>query len=463
MADCVQFGNAMGSGPQIVIPRQARVFASSAIHSITELALRHGAVNLGQGTPDDEHPQRLRDELAASAQADRSRYTAIQGMPALRQALADNFNRELNPALPYQPDDIMVTQGATEAFFIAINSTVGPDDEVVTTDPYYGLYTGSLQMAFGGDDKIERQLKPFPLKLEPLTEGDYAGQPHFVFDMDAFANTLTEKTKAVVLFNPHNPTGAVLNASQLKRMGHILDDWEFGHPGQHIMVIADETYRHILFDGRPHVSVAAEPSLQKRLIYINTLAKTFNTTGYRIGSLALPPTPPGACRDVQDAKAEWMRNLKGLKNVTSMCSPEPIQAMAVVALNQMATPDYYQSLHERYGARRRKMLDHLSRSPFAGHYAVPDGGYFVMVDIGPTLDRLRPEVKTQYQINDADSFVRNFLIPQIKVAAIPGNGLFRDQQQGGRYIRLSFCQNDDTIEAAFRNLEALSAYLTPAA
>lgn len=449
-------------GVNLKIPTLRRTYSTSAIHDITALAQRHSTpenpvISLGQGTPTDAQPLELRQHQAAMILEDRSRYTLVKGIPALLEAASQHLNREINPVRPYNPEDILVTSGATEAFFVSLQPLVKPGDHVVSADPYYGLYNGSLETALGGQSAMRRNFKTFPLQqVQNPRDGSWS----FQFDPKAFESALTDRTKVVILITPHNPTGTRYSKQDLTQIAKIIDRWEAQHPGKTITVISDETYRHITFGDEPHVSAASIPGLQKRLILINTLSKSFNTTGHRVGYLAMPPSSGRQTRLQAAAKAEWMRNMMAVRNVTSMCCSEPDQLMAVKALTETGTEAYYRGLKETYTRRRQVALDLLKNSPFQHHF-IPDGGYFIMANVKPVIDHLDPKIKSRYKITDSDSLVRNFLIPELKVAMIPGTGLFKDQRLGRQFVRLSFCQDEGTLRAGFNNLNKLKQYLQP--
>jgi N-succinyldiaminopimelate aminotransferase len=441
-----------------VLPKlgQFTVFPPSMIHEITRLVHQHHALNLAQGTPAMEQDKSLREVVAQAALAGKDKYTPAQGLDFCLTAIADNRNKELNPAVPYKASDVLFTAGGTEAFSTLMHVLLQPNDDIITSDPYYGLYAGAIQSAMGGDpQRLKEHLKTFPMKQVPVGN---TGKQEYQFDLDAFEKSLTDQTKVVLLITPHNPTGAVLSKTDFERIAHIIDAWEIKHPGRTISVVSDETYEHILYDNQAHVSAASVPNILKRLFLINSLSKTFNTTGERIAHLLIPPSPPNAPAEVETAKKHLMESLRDHKNASSMCGFEGFQDLVKAAYGQLAGPKYYQELHDHYDKKRQLMLTLLDQSPF-NHYYVPKAGYFIMVDITNILDHLKPDVKQKYQVADAESFVRNLLIPEIKVGVVPGSGLYHHPEVGKNMIRISFCPDQKTIEDAFVHLAKLNGFM----
>ena len=229
---------------------------------MSQLAMEHGAVNLGQGFPDFPVPQRLVDALGRAMQAGHNQYAMMTGVPALRQAIAGKTER----CYGWRPDadsEVTVTSGATEAIFDAIHAVVRAGDEVIVLDPCYDCYEPAIDLAGA---------KAVHVALDPLT---------FAPDWNAVRAAITPKTRMLMVNSPHNPSGAMFGADDIRALIEILR-------GSHIVLLSDEVYEHIVFDGARHESALRYPELRERAFVISSFGKTYHCTGWKIGYAIAP-------------------------------------------------------------------------------------------------------------------------------------------------------------------------------
>ena len=233
-----------------------RPYTSTIFAEMSALALRTGAINLGQGFPDTDGPPSLLADAAANITGGVNQYPPGLGVPALRTAVAEHQRRFYG--LPVEPDDVLITTGATEAIASAVLGLCEPGDEVVAFEPFYDSYAATIALAGA-------VLRPVPLR-----------PPTFGFDPDELRAAFSSRTKLVLVNTPHNPTGAVFTAEQLTTIGALAA--EFG-----AVVVTDEVYEHMLYDGRPHVPMAGLPDMAERTLTISSAGKTFSVTGWKVG------------------------------------------------------------------------------------------------------------------------------------------------------------------------------------
>ncbi|HKN58222.1 MAG TPA: aminotransferase class I/II-fold pyridoxal phosphate-dependent enzyme, partial [Gemmatimonadaceae bacterium] len=232
--------------------------------TMSRLALEHGAINLSQGFPDFNCAPELIDAVARYMREGHNQYAPMPGTIALRETLAKKierlYGRRYDPAT-----EITITSGATEALFATLTALVHPGDEVLLFQPAYDSYVPAIQLS-GGIPKF--------VTMRP---------PEYRIDWDAARRAITPRTRAIVLNSPHNPTGMILTADDLRELGHLLEHTD-------AFVISDEAYEHIIFDGARHESMSRYPAIAERAIVIGSFAKTFHTTGWKVGWAAAPKT-----------------------------------------------------------------------------------------------------------------------------------------------------------------------------
>ncbi|MGE3842620.1 MAG: methionine aminotransferase [Vicinamibacterales bacterium] len=359
-------------------------------------ATERGAINLSQGFPDFDCAPELvtlvRDWLGRGV----NQYAPMAGVPTLRQALSDSIDRLYGRR--YDPDrEITVTAGATEALFSAITALVHPGDEVVLFEPCYDSYVPAVQLAGGTPVFVTLQY------------------PSYAIDWDAFRQVLTPRTRLVVLNSPHNPTGMVLSAEDLRQLAEILD-------GTDVLVISDEVYEHLVFDGRRHESLCRLPELAARTAVISSFGKSFHTTGWKVGYVTAP--------------AALTAEIQRVHQFVTFAVNTPIQHAYAEFLARMAD---FGALTRFYEEKRQQFLSLLEGSRFR---PVPcRGTYFQLLDYSAVA-----------QCGDVEMADR--LLEQHGVASIPTSA-FLYRSTAPRVLRFCFAKRDDTLMAAAERLRAV--------
>ena len=362
---------------------------------MSQLAAEHGAVNLGQGFPDFAVPQRLVDELDRAMRDGHNQYPPMTGVAALRQAIAGKVRRcygaEVNA-----DTEITVTSGATEAIFNAIHAVVRAGEEVIVLDPAYDCYEPAIDLA--GATAVH-------VALDPQT---------FAVDWRKVRDAITPKTRLLMINSPHNPSGAMLDESDLRMLADLLR-------GTDIFLLSDEVYEHIVFDGRRHESVLRYPELAARAFVISSFGKTYHCTGWKIGYAIAPP-----------ALTAEFRKVHQYNTFTSFAPAQ--HAFAAMIRDE---PEHDEQLGAFYQAKRDRFREQLLGTKLKP-LPVP-GGYFQLVDYSQVSDL--PDVE----------FVK-WLTVEKGVAAIPLSPFYQTPPPGQRLARLCFAKNEATLEAAVERL-----------
>ena len=360
---------------------------------MSQLALQHQAVNLGQGFPDFEPPQELRDALTRAMNAGRNQYAPMHGTAGLREQIALKTERLYGRKLDVDTD-ITVTSGATEAIFAAIAATVRAGEEVIVFDPAYDCYEPAIELQGARAVHI------------PLTV------PAFAIDWQRVRDAVTPKTRMILINTPHNPSGAVLSAADLDELAAIVRDTG-------IVVLSDEVYEHIVYEGA-HESVLRHPELAERSIVVSSFGKTYHCTGWKVGYAVAPATLSAEFRKVHQ--------------YLTFCTFHPAQV--ALAEFMASTPQHYLELPAFYRAKRDRFRALLAHSRFK-LLDVP-GGYFQLVDYSAIRD-------------EDDLAFSRWLVEQGGVATIPLTP-FCERPPGTRLLRLCFAKSDATMEAAAERL-----------
>lgn len=370
-------------------------FTESVIREMTRLALRHGAVNLAQGFPDFPAPEALKEAAARAIADDRNQYAVTWGAEPLRRAIAAAYMRFYG--LEVDADaEITVTCGSTEGMIAALLATANPDDEVVLFEPFYENY---------GPDADLCSARRRYVRLRP---------PDWTFDLEELRAAFSPKTKAIILNNPHNPTGKVFTADELMQITGLCLEFD-------ALCITDEIYEHITYGEAMHIPVAALPWMRDRTVTVSSASKTFSVTGWRVGWVVAPPEITASIRKVHD--------------FLTVGAPAPLQYAVAEAL---ALPDsYFEDLRSAYSRRREIFLKALQEAGLA--CAAPEGAYYVMADIRAA------------GFGDGDGLCRA-MVERVLVAAVPGGSFFQNKSEGAPWIRFCFCKKYETLEAAGRLL-----------
>jgi len=385
--------------------RKATQFTESVIREMTRLNLLYGGVNLSQGFPDFPAPEVVKEAACAAIRADVNQYAVTWGARSLREAIAREFTRQYGP--PVSPDEqVTVCCGATEGMMATMMAVIDPGDEVVIFEPFYENY---------GPDVILSGATP---RYVTLREPSAAPGASWTFDPDELAAAFNDRTKAIIINTPNNPTGKVFTREELGTIAALCLKWD-------AIAISDEIYEHIIFDGCRHVPIATVDGMADRTVTINSLSKTYSVTGWRVGWTISPPSLTGAIRKVHD--------------FLTVGAAAPLQEAGVVALG---VPDaYYAELAAGYRRRRDTLLQILERHAFTCYK--PDGAYYIMTDIGG------------FGFADDVEFAR-YLVRDVGVAAVPGSSFYRSAAAGRTKLRFCFCKQDETLLEADRRLEKLA-------
>lgn len=387
-----------------MLAQRVSYFSESVIREMTRLANRFDAINLAQGMPDFETPQELKDAACRAIQDGFNQYAITWGNPLLRTAIAqkaERFNR-----LPWVDPDKHVTVccGATECMMAAMLATVNAGDEVIVFQPFYENY---------GPDGLLSGAKPVWVKLYQHEDRDWQ------FDRDELASAFGNKTRAIIINTPNNPTGKVFTRDELQ----FIADLCIQH---NALAITDEIYEHIIYDDLPHLSVATLAGMKDRTITISGLSKTFSVTGWRLGYCIAPEEITGGIRKVHD--------------FLTVGAPHPLQVAGAAAL---ALPEsYYEKLRTDYRSRRSVLLKYLHDAGFV--FSEPRGAYYVMTDVS---NLARPD-------EDDTTFVRR-LVETIGVAGVPGSSFYSPREEGRRKVRFMWAKKEETLHAAGERLMKL--------
>ena len=396
--------------------RKATQFTESVIREMTRLNQLYGGVNLSQGFPDFPAPAVVKDAACAAIQNDVNQYAVTWGARPLREAIAREFGRRYG--VEVVPDEqVTVCCGATEAMMATMMAVIDPGDEVIVFEPFYENY---------GPDAILSGATPRYVTLRepssPLSPDGMGAQ--WTFDPDELAAAFNERTKAIILNTPNNPTGKVFSREELGTIAALCRKWD-------VIAISDEIYEHIIYDACRHVPIASVEGMADRTVTINSLSKTYSVTGWRVGWTISPPSLTGAIRKVHD--------------FLTVGAAAPLQEAGVAAL---AVPEsYYIDLAAAYQRRRDMLLDILRRHHFTCY--TPYGAYYIMTDI------------TDFGFRDDVEFAR-YLVKDVGVAAVPGSSFYRDPAAGRTKLRFCFCKRDETLVDADRRLTKLAAHSSAA-
>ncbi|KAF1693718.1 pyridoxal phosphate-dependent aminotransferase [Pseudoxanthomonas koreensis] len=380
--------------PQTKLPK----VGTTIFTVMSQLAAEHGAVNLGQGFPDFPVPQRLVDELDAAMRAGHNQYAPMTGVPALRQAIAGKALRCYGAIV--DPDtEITVTSGATEAIFNAIHAVVRPGEEVIVLDPAYDCYEPAIDLAGA---------RAVHVPLDPAT---------FAVDWERVRAAVTPKTRMIMVNSPHNPSGAMFSADDMRALAGLLH-------GTGIWLLSDEVYEHIVFDGARHESALRWPELRERAFVVSSFGKTYHCTGWKVGYAIAPPALTAEFRKVHQYNV--------------FCTFAPAQhAFAAMIRDE---PQHDEQLGAFYQTKRDRFREQLLGTRLQP-LPVP-GGYFQLVDYSAVSDL--PDFE----------FAR-WLTVEEGVAAIPLSPFYESPPPGQRLARLCFAKNQATLDAAIERLRQL--------
>ncbi len=378
---------------------RASTFQESVIREMTRVANQHGAINLAQGFPDFPMPEAMKDAACAAIHGDINQYAITWGTPALRLAIAEKYRRWYD--MEVDPErEITVTCGATEAMAAVFLALINPGDEVIVFEPFYENY---------GPDAILAGAKPVFVPLEGL---------EWKLDPEKLRAAFNDRTRAIVVNTPHNPTGRVFTREEISLIAELCQKHD-------VIAITDEIYEHIRYAGGHHV-LATWPGMRERTVTISGLSKTFSCTGWRIGYAVAPFEMTSPIRKVHD--------------FLTVGAPAPLQAAG--AIGMAFGPDYYNEMALEYRERRDVMVAALKEGGFK--FCAPEGAYYILADFTAISDLRGVEFAM-------------WLAKEVGVATVPGTSFYHEPKLGENVTRFAFCKRTETLEMAAERLAGISA------
>lgn len=388
------------------ISQKAGSFTESVIREMSREAVKYGAVNLGQGFPDWAAPEDIKQKAQEAIGADHNQYAVTWGVKEFRDAIAKKTMWFLG--MDVDPEtEITVTCGSTEGMIAAMMATVDSGEEVVVFEPFYENYA---------PDAILSDATPRHVPLYRTDNG-------FIFDREELKAAFNERTKAIIICNPNNPTGKVYSREEMEFIADLCKEYD-------ALCFTDEIYEHITYgieeDGDPleHVSMATIEGMRDRTVVVNSLSKTYSVTGWRVGYCIAPPDITSAIRKVHDFLTVGAAN--------------PLQHAGAYAMG--LPPSYYEELQKEYQRKRDFIVPALREAGFKCD--TPDGAYYVMADI------------SDFGFADDVDFTKH-LIREIGVAVVPGSSFYHEPSMGSQIVRFCFCKKDETLQAAAERLAKL--------
>jgi aspartate/methionine/tyrosine aminotransferase len=373
--------------------RRVHPIGVSVFSEMSRLAAEHNAVNLSQGFPDFEAPDWLKEAAHDAIARNINQYAPSQGALRLRKAIAAKAERHMGLRFD-ENTEITVTNGATEAIFDVLQALVNPGDEVIVFEPFYDSYVPGIEIAGGVPRYVQLQA------------------PDWRFDHDELVAQFNDSTRAVILNTPHNPTGKVFTLEELELIAGLCTRYD-------ALAITDEVYEFLLYDDNRHVSIATLPGMRERTVTINSNAKTFSITGWKVGYVLAPP-------DLTEA-------LRRIHQFVTFCSVAPFQEAVALALETADERGYYAELRSAYTARMEKLFAYLEQANLRP--IRPEGTYFIMSDISGLGFP-----------NDVE-FAR-YMTAEVGVACIPPSAFYHDPAEGANLCRWCFAKRDETLDAA---------------
>jgi aspartate/methionine/tyrosine aminotransferase len=386
------------------VSQKASLFTESVIREMTREAMKYGAVNLSQGFPDFAAPDDIKRVAMQAIAHDINQYAITWGAKDLREAIARKTRWYLG--LDIDPEtDITVTCGSTEGMIAAMMATVDPGEEVIIFEPFYENYA---------PDAILSDAHP---RYVPLRAPDWS------FDRDELRSVFNEKTRAIIVCNPNNPTGKVFTRDEMEFLASLCKEFD-------ALCFTDEIYEHILYPREgaeiQHISMAQLPRMREHTVIVNSMSKTYSVTGWRVGYCIASPEITSGIRKVHD--------------FLTVGAAAPLQAAGAYALS--LPTEYYDQLQSEYRARRDLLVPILEKAGFG--VFVPDGAYYIMTDI------------SNFGFADDVEFTRH-LIREVGVACVPGSSFYSVPERGAQQVRFCFCKKDETLNLAAERLGRLRA------
>jgi aminotransferase len=385
---------------------RVQTFTDSVIRRMTRISDEYGAINLSQGFPDFDPPQPILDALARTAKEGPHQYSITFGAQNFREALAKKQGRAIGRTIDPNKE-IVVTCGGTEAMMCAMMTICNPGDKVMVFSPFYENY---------GADAILSGAEPIYIPLVP---------PTYTFDIKLVEDGFKQGAKAIIVCNPSNPCGKVFSREELTAIGALAVQYD-------AFVVTDEVYEHMVYAPYHHTCMASLPGMYEHTITCNSLSKTYSITGWRLGYLIGPEEVVEAAKKVHD--------------FLTVGAAAPLQEAAVTGLE--FPQEYYDQLLATYTKKRDYFLAGLDRIGLK--HNVPQGTYFVLVDIQEFLDL--PQFAGYTDLEFCEWMIRN-----VGVAAVPGSSFFKEEVNN--LIRLHFAREEATLDEALARLAKLPEML----
>ncbi|MFF5967642.1 pyridoxal phosphate-dependent aminotransferase [Streptomyces collinus] len=386
----------MTSSARPLLNRQLAEFGTTIFAEMSALALSTGAINLGQGFPDTDGPEEIREAAVQALRDGRgNQYPPGPGVPELRTAVTAHQQRRYG--LSYDPDtEVLVTAGATEAIAAALLALLEPGDEVIAFEPYYDSYAACIAMAGG--------------RRVPVTLRAHEDEGRFRLDLDELRDAVTDRTRLLLINTPHNPTGTVLTREELAAIAELAVERD-------LLVVTDEVYEHLVYDDAEHVPLATFPGMRERTVTISSSGKTFSFTGWKVGWVT---GAPGLVTAVRSAK-----------QYLTYVSAGPFQYAVAEALS--LPESYFTGFRADMLAKRDLLATGLAEAGF--RVFRPSGTYFITTDIRPLGE------------SDGFTFCRG-LPERAGVVAIPNAVFYDHREEGAPFVRFAFCKRTGVLEEA---------------
>jgi aspartate/methionine/tyrosine aminotransferase len=376
---------------------RARSFTESVIREMTRVCNKYGGINLAQGFPDFEAPAGIKQAAIEAIEADFNQYSITWGAPVLREAIARKFAGY--NGVPVDPEtEVTVCCGSTESMIASLMAIVNPGEEVIVFEPFYENY---------GPDTILSAATPRYVTLH---------EPDWRIDEKELAGAFNNRTKAIVINTPNNPTGKIFTMDELNLIAGLCQKWG-------VVAVTDEIYEHILYDGAKHVSIASLPGMREQTVTINSVSKTYSLTGWRVGWAI--------------ASKELTSSIRKVHDFLTVGAAHPLQMAAATALRMGS--EYYDELARSYRGRRDFFVRVLEDAGFRVYK--PSGAYYIMTDVG------------HFGFPDDVAFALH-LIESGGVATVPGSAFYSNPETGKTKIRFCFPKRMETLEKAAERLKA---------
>lgn len=377
------------------VAKRLEKFKTTIFTQMSQLAIKHGAVNLGQGFPNFDGPEFVKAAAIQAINEAKNQYARGFGVPDLNSAVAERFKKDTGISVDPEKE-VTVTSGCTEAIAATMLGLINPGDEVILFAPFYDSYEATLSMAGA---KIKA------ITLRP---------PDFAIPLDELKSAISKNTRAILMNTPHNPTGKMFSREELDVIASLCIEND-------VLVFSDEVYDKLAFE-MDHVSIASLPGMYERTVTLNSLGKTFSLTGWKIGWAIAPP------------HLTW--GVRQAHSFLTFATSTPMQYAAATALR--APESYYEELRKDYKAKKDILVEGLNE---VGFKVFPSSGtYFVVVD------------HTPFGQKDDLSFCE-YLIKEVGVVAIPTSVFYLNPEEGKNLVRFTFCKDEDTLRAAVKRMK----------